>query len=33
MGPAGVDLSLGCIFIGVVLNVWLYGFSCVQVYI
>ncbi|UZJ53242.1 hypothetical protein CBS101457_002562 [Exobasidium rhododendri] len=27
------DLTIGCIFIGVVLNVWLYGFSCVQAYI
>ncbi|SNX81572.1 uncharacterized protein MEPE_00277 [Melanopsichium pennsylvanicum] len=28
-----MDLSLGCMYIGVMLNVWLYGFSIVQAYI
>jgi hypothetical protein len=30
---SALDLTLGCIYIGVILNVWLYGFTCVQVYI
>ncbi|KAJ1030395.1 hypothetical protein NDA16_001304 [Ustilago loliicola] len=28
-----MDLSLGCMYIGVMLNTWLYGFSIVQAYI
>ncbi|KAJ9476925.1 hypothetical protein PHBOTO_000581 [Pseudozyma hubeiensis] len=28
-----MDLSMGCMYIGVMLNVWLYGFSIVQAYI
>ena len=31
VGPA-MDLSLGCMFIGVMLNCWLFGFSIVQAY-
>ncbi|PWN50293.1 hypothetical protein IE53DRAFT_330530 [Violaceomyces palustris] len=33
MGAGSFDLSLGCMFIGVVINVWLFGFSIVQAYI
>ncbi|PWZ02765.1 hypothetical protein BCV70DRAFT_197021 [Testicularia cyperi] len=32
-GYPSMDLSLGMIYIGVMLNVWLYGFSIVQAYI
>lgn len=34
MVPTSVlDLSIGCLFIGVILNIWLYGFSCLQFYL
>ncbi|EPQ32447.1 uncharacterized protein PFL1_00643 [Pseudozyma flocculosa PF-1] len=33
MAAGTFDLTLGCLFIGVSLNVWLFGFSLVQAYI
>lgn len=32
-GSSALDLSIGCILVGVMLNVWLYGFSCLQFYL